>query len=111
MRKAAAKAVHTLVQDYAQHRDQQRLLRELSTLLRRIALSYHPREQVAGITGEAWPSTLNRLTNEPVLDPRSQQLLNVGPYQATLTDDIGPLLEQVQKWISLLPAHVKERAC
>lgn len=111
VKKAAASALHAVLQDYAQHQNQGQLLRELTALCRRIALSYYPREQVAGITGAAWMQTLNQLTAEPVLNARSQQLLTQGAYMASLPEDVDPLIEQIKTWIDQLPAKRELRPC
>ncbi|MCB1734635.1 MAG: DUF4381 domain-containing protein [Gammaproteobacteria bacterium] len=51
---AARAALTSLDAEFQVHQDSQRLAQGLSTLLRRTAISLFPREQVAGLTGDAW---------------------------------------------------------
>ncbi len=111
VQKAAATALQEVLQDYAQHRNPAQLLTELSALCRRIALSYCPRDQVAGLTGTAWGQTLNQLSRAPVLDDRSQQLLTQGAYMSCVPTDVAPLIEQLKTWVDGLPARREERPC
>ena len=59
--KAARAALKTLDADFQVHHDSQRLAQALSTLLRRTAISLFPREQVAGLTGDAWLAWLDEV--------------------------------------------------
>lgn len=111
VQKAAAAALQTVLQDHARHGDQAQLLTELSALCRRIALSYCPREQVAGVTGTAWGQTLNQLSEKPVLDDHSLQLLTRGAYMANAPTEVAPLIEQLNTWVNGLPARREERPC
>lgn len=99
----AQQALETILQDYEQHQDRHRLLQELTALLRRIALSYGEREQVAAITGEAWILELHKLSGQEVFDRHSQRLLTQAAYMAETPARLEPLVEQLRSWIRLLP--------
>jgi len=111
VQKAAATALQKVLQDYARDGNPTQLLAELSALCRRIALSYCPREQVAGLTGTAWGRALNQLSRTPVLDEHSQQLLTQGAYMACVPTDVAPLIEQLTTWVGGLPAQREDAAC
>ncbi|VAW68088.1 hypothetical protein MNBD_GAMMA10-1988 [hydrothermal vent metagenome] len=90
-------------------------LKAISALLRRIALSYLPRESVASLTGEQWIEQLNALCGETVFNAQLSDLLINAPYQQTLTEahnesQYSELFEACKQWINLLPAHATTSA-
>lgn len=84
-------------------------LRELSVLLRRVALSYLPREHSASLTGEAWIAQLNQLAQHKVFNQQHLELLTHGVYQPQLEADLTPLLKQCEQWLQQLPDHATAR--
>lgn len=78
-------------------------LREVSGLLRRIALSYLPRESVASLTGAQWIEQLNTLSGETVFTPELSTLLINATYQKNISFDKNDLLLSCKRWIQLLP--------
>jgi len=78
-------------------------LREISALLRRIALSYLPRESVASLTGTQWINQLNELSGEPVFTPETAALLISAPYQKDISFDKDDLLRSCKRWVERLP--------
>ncbi|HED33948.1 MAG TPA: DUF4381 domain-containing protein [Gammaproteobacteria bacterium] len=78
-------------------------LREVSGLLRRIALSYLPRESVASLTGTQWIDQLNKLSGETVFTPALSTLLINAPYQKNISFDKNDLLLSCKRWIERLP--------
>ncbi len=89
---------------YAKHGDLQQLLRETSILLRRISLSYHPREDVASLAGEQWLSFLDTGLSKPYFSQGPGRLLLDGPYCApTAIDqqtDSRSLINICRDWIT-----------
>jgi len=81
----------------------QLMLRAISALLRRIALSYLPREHIASLTGEQWVSQLNNLGSETFFNEELTTLLARGPYQAQKEFDSQQLLDACERWIETLP--------
>lgn len=84
-------------------------LREVSALLRRIALSYMQRKDSASLTGQKWIEQLNSLSSQPVFCDEISQLLIHGAYQPTLEFDPSVLISHCEKWIKLLPANAPTR--
>lgn len=78
-------------------------LREISTLLRRIALSYLPRESVASLTGEKWITQLNGLTTELFFSNELGQLLSNAPYSESAEFNLDEIIKICEQWIQKLP--------
>jgi len=84
-------------------------LREVSALLRRIALSYLPRGTVASLTGTQWINQLNKLSGEEVFTPALGSLLMSAPYQKNISFNKNELLSSCRQWVKQLPEQpVKE---
>lgn len=83
----------------------ERLLRELSVLLRRVAISRFPRHEVAALTGEDWLAFLDRTLGDgmPFRSGAGRVLLS-GPYARNAEVDAASLLALCERWIKHLPA-------
>ena len=77
------------------------LIRELSVLLRRIAISLYGRHQVAGLTGSSWLQFLDKQSGSAVFSERFQQALTELPYQPQGSTDVGALVLEVRQWLRL----------
>ena len=86
--------------NYLQHRNAVMLGKQLSNLLRRGMLAYAPRDQVAGLTGEAWLQWLDRGLPVPYFHTEGGKSLLMLPYRdadSELGDiDINALLAAVK---------------
>ena len=92
--------------------DNARKLRELSMLLRRIAISVNPRTEVASLTGRSWLAFLDRsLTGAPFTDGCGQ-LLATAPYRNTEPTDpeMAQLISLCEDWLKaqIKPAKSKQ---
>jgi hypothetical protein len=86
--------------EFLEHRDPIRLGKQVSELLRRGMLAYAPRDEVAGLTGEAWLAWLDRGMPVPYFHTEGgKSLLNL-PYRDPDGDfsdiDISALLSAVR---------------
>lgn len=75
------------------------LVRELSVLLRRIAISLYGRRSVAGLTGISWLKFLDQQGGSPVFSQRFQQALTELPYRAQGSADVSALVQEVRQWL------------
>lgn len=75
------------------------LVRELSVLLRRIAISLYGRRSVAGLTGVSWLQFLDKQGGSPVFSQRFQQALTELPYRAQGSTDVSTLVQEVRQWL------------
>lgn len=71
---------------------------QISELLRRVALVYYPREQVASLYGEAWLTFLQQ--NSKGIDFTSvKSMLLDAPFKSSATMNLKPLFDTAQLWI------------
>ena len=82
--------------------DQQKL-QALSRLLRRVSISRFPRQEVAGLHGEAWLAFLDQQWDRQGFSKGEGRSLIDAPYQAECLIDIDPLLSLCRDWIKSLP--------
>ena len=108
-KKIARSELNRIKQQYADSADALHTLRAISILLRRVALSYLPREHSASLTGEAWINQLNQLVQRDVFNQQHLELLTQGVYQPQLESDLQPLLKQCEQWLQQLPARAPAR--
>lgn len=88
---------------YQANQDSHQLVKEISILMRRLALSYYPRSEVASLSGEAWLQWLDGpLQNSPWPEGFSQgegRILNTGPYAPQAIVDVEQLLLLCRTWL------------
>jgi len=83
----------------------ERMLPELSVLLRRVAISRYPRREVAALTGEEWLGFLDRaLGADTAFQSGVGRVLLNGPYANTAGFDAVALISLCERWIKRLPA-------
>ncbi len=103
VQRAAQTALQTIAARYQADGDNAALARDLSILLRRVCLSHYPRQQVAGLNGEAWLAWLDRdLEQRPFQTGIGRVLLNA-PYQPQVDYDGAALIRLCRQWIETLP--------
>ncbi len=71
----------------------------LSILLRRVALAYYPRHEVAGLTGAAWLEFLDKTGETEIFTKEIGDLLLYAPYQKKADADYSELLNTIELWI------------
>ena len=80
-RRHALQQLKELTAEYEQHRDAVRFSAALSELLRRTMLAYAPRQEVAGLTGDAWLAWLDRDLDAPRFQTAAGRKLLEMPYR------------------------------
>ncbi len=77
------------------------LLRELSVLLRRVAISRYGRGQVAGLTGTAWLDFLDKKAGKNLFKGKFDTLLTEMPYRADAQAETRALIAAIHEWLKL----------
>lgn len=70
----------------------------ISELLRRVALVYYPREEVASLHGEAWVDFLSRTVKGLDFNSVKSMLLE-SPFKSAETASLKPLFRCAEQWI------------
>jgi len=79
-KRIARRELKKLQIEYQQHQNPQILVQKISTLLRRVCISYYPRADVAALTGKAWLQFLDKLVeNKPFTQGQGRCLIDA-PY-------------------------------
>lgn len=84
--------------DYQQGASSQIVSAKISEILRRVALVYFPREEIAGLQGELWLNFLNK-TGKGINFNEVRESLLVLPYQPEHPADLSLLFSCAKKWI------------
>jgi len=80
-RRHALRQLGELTAAYEQHRDAVRFSSAVSELLRRTMLAYAPRQEVAGLTGDAWLAWLDQDLETPRFQTEAGRKLLEMPYR------------------------------
>ncbi len=106
LKKSAGHELSVISARFRQHGDKQLLLQELSSLLRRVGISFLGRENAAGVTGAGWYRQLNELGAGRVFTEHQITILSAAPYQPAAdisSKDLANLLRQTRHWLAALP--------
>jgi cbb3-type cytochrome oxidase subunit 3 len=82
-------------------KDTKALLRELSVLLRRVAMTQYGRQAVSGLTGAAWVKFLDDKAGKPLFSGKLAHLLTEVPYRPETQAETTALLHAIRQWIKL----------
>jgi hypothetical protein len=96
-KRQALKLLDTYREQYQQERHQLSAAR-VSELLKRVALVYFPRSNVASLQGEAWITFLTDSSKGLDFEKVRAELLE-GPYQSNLSHDLNLLFQMAHTWI------------
>jgi hypothetical protein len=97
-KRQALQLLEAYKQEYQREHNSQACSMKISELLRRVALVYFPREEVASLQGEAWLNFLTK-TSKKIDFKKLQAYLLETPYQPASTVDLQPLFHSAKAWI------------
>lgn len=78
---------------------------EISTLIRRTALHYFDRDEIAGLSGNHWLSFLNHSSKTTPFTEETGRLLIDAPYRKNNTAELIPLFTTTEIWLKELSAR------
>ena len=99
LRRLTQRELDRIEAEYNATTNTNKLLQDLSILVRRVAMTNHPRQDVAGLCGQKWEGWLRDPAVGRGLNEQSIQLLVDGPYRKDLTVDAAALLPVYRGWI------------
>ena len=79
--------------------DPNEMIRQLSILLRRSAISLHGRHNAAGLTGTDWLEFLDQQQHGQVFSSRFAEVLTQQPYREQVAGDASSLVAVVRDWL------------
>lgn len=98
-RRQSLQMLATYQQQHQQEMNSQLSAARVSELLKRVALVYFPRADVASLTGDAWLRFLNTTARGLDFNLVRQELLEA-PYQPAIDRDLQPLFNMARMWIN-----------
>ena len=105
-----AKKTLTIIKQYGIE-DNDKKLRELSILIRRVAISTSPRTETASLTGREWLTFLDQsLTGSPFSQGCGQLLAEAAYRKNTPTEpEISQLISLCEDWLNAQTNHTKRK--
>ncbi len=118
VKRAGLQAFAEIKQQYQEDKDKVKLAQALSTLLRRVCISFYPRHNTAGLTGQDWLDYLDRTlpdTSKTSFNSETGKILLTAPYlpkqsekQVTSTHqaidyNAEALLDLCEQWLRAQP--------
>ncbi|MCB1850406.1 MAG: DUF4381 domain-containing protein [Gammaproteobacteria bacterium] len=111
LKRASLARLEQINEQFRRDADTARLATELSVLLRRIALSLYPRQQVAALTGDAWLGFLDEHLavngGGSTFREGVGRVLCDAPYNPDCTVDANALIELIRQWITVNAGRVR----
>ena len=107
----ASKELDRLQGEFAEHRDVQRFVADISILLRRLSISAFPRSETASLTGDAWLQFLDSPLGEHNFSRGPGRVLIEAPYRPNVeVDELEPLVALCRQWLNKLAESAGEVA-
>jgi len=98
-RREALVELEAIHHQFVETKDTLAYLQSFQELLKRVALTYYSREQVASLTGESWVDFLDRTCDSHEFSMGNGQTLIDANYQSDPSADIVQLHELGRSWI------------
>lgn len=90
--------LNTYKMEYEKEQNSQLTSSRISELLRRVALVYFPRAEVASLHGTDWLNFLNQTAKDVDFNAVQSMLLD-SPFKTSETINLNPLIHNAEQWI------------
>ncbi|KTD76360.1 DUF4381 domain-containing protein [Legionella waltersii] len=97
-KKQALRLLQNYKEQYAKDKNAQLASARVSELLKRVALVYYPRMDVASMHGDTWIQFLNKTAKGVDFKPVNT-MLSETPFKQSETINVQPLIVRAEKWI------------
>lgn len=94
----ALQLLDALEADYSARADTKSTAADITAILKRVALVYHPRTEVASLHGDAWRCFLEDTSDAIDFKTIQISLLNT-PFNPHANEDLTPLFTAARRWI------------
>ena len=115
VKRSALDELDSIRRQYEQTRNHQQLAEQLSILMRRASISFHPRSEAAGLTGKNWLDYLDSTSKKPGFNQEAGQLLISAPYlpadrtaSKEMAANAEALVNLCENWLRAQP-HVNKK--
>ena len=98
--KPAQETLGQIERRFSRHGDSRLLLAELSTFLRQVVLSQSPREQVAGLVGDAWLQRLDQALDDRPFTTGVGRVFADQAYRPVVDINATELLNLCHRWVA-----------
>ena len=103
LRRVSLQELARIRQVYKQGQSERAVLSEVTSLLRRVTISYYGRDATAAATGETWLRQLRQLSPDSAFTEQQLELLVRERYRPQTDFDIEQLLQGCESWLRALP--------
>ncbi len=103
IRRVSLQELARIRRTYSQGASQRVVLNEVTSLLRRVTISYYGRKAAAAVTGSEWLRQLVELAPDSGFTGQQLDFLVHGRYRAHSEVDVEQLLSGCEHWIRALP--------
>ena len=117
VKRSALEELESIRHQYEQTRNQKQLAEQLSILMRRASISFHPRSEAASLTGTNWLDYLDSTSKQPGFNQEAGQLLISAPYLPAdhaisneTASNADALLSLCENWLRAQPYVNKKHA-
>lgn len=107
-RRVAMAKLQEVKRQYAANPDDHWAIREVSHLVRRVALATFPRSQVAGLTGQSWLQFLDATGHTDQFSNGPGLTLCSGPYQAGGSSSAAELFPLIENWLQQITVPLRK---
>ncbi len=99
----ARKELEAIQEKFSRDNNPEHLVREVSILIRRLAISLFPRADVAHLTGESWLEFLDQQVDGKPFTSGDGRILVDAPYRKNfVSEDIESIVRNCSQWIDAL---------